>query len=454
MDVSSNDYWSLDRNSGLFNTSGKMRADSSSDTDGDCDSNDDNTENTCSDLIATSMSCFGENAMRAATGAMGYFTPSPMFTMLPTWNAAYGASVTVLRTGAYSVPRNIASIRFLTDHGIPMWMPSLPSGISCRSQSEPAGEWYFKVEDVVETELDSFNFILKHNDRPYILYFHGGAFCCCNTGTHRPLLMRIVEETGGILFALDYRRPPEHPFPTPVEDGVDAYMWLLKKIPATRIIFAGDSAGGGLVISTIEAALKQRYPAPAGAILLSPWVDLQDCTSESWTRNEKYDYIIPDLTQLFAESYRGSASWEEVSVTLSSNLHLLPPLHIECGESEVFVDQIVAFADKCHQLGVDVTCMVRPEMVHVFPMLSFSNMPQIEEAFLSMARFVEKVLPLWRTPGGERAATLTGSSLQLDEVTATTLVERESCREGMDTGVHMRGQSLEGTIITGQQQCP
>ena len=198
-----------------------------------------------------------------------------------------------------------------------------------------------------------------------MLYFHGGAFCCCNTTTHRHLLMKIVECTGAVIFALDYQRPPEFPYPIPVNDGVDAYAWLLKYLEPSNIIFAGDSAGGGLVVSAVvEAVARRSMPPPAGAILLSPWVDLEDSgISDSWTRNEKYDFILPDLTKLFAESYKGSSTWEEVSPTLSPHLNLLPPVLIECGDSEVLVDQIVAFADKCKQAGVDVDIQVREEMV-------------------------------------------------------------------------------------------
>jgi len=74
--------------------------------------------------------------------------------------------------------------------------------------------------------------------------------------------MRIVERTGATLLCIDYRRPPESPWPAPIDDCLTAYMWLLKagnltpdggESAADLIMFAGDSAGGGLCIQVLAA---------------------------------------------------------------------------------------------------------------------------------------------------------------------------------------------------------
>ena len=88
-------------------------------------------------------------------------------------------------------------------------------------------------------------------------------------------------------------------------------------IHPSRIILAGDSAGGGLVIQTIIHARRMGLPGPAGAILLSPWVDLTDeTTSDSWKRNINYDYLPPDLARMFATLFRGDHCWEEVCASM------------------------------------------------------------------------------------------------------------------------------------------
>jgi len=227
----------------------------------------------------------------------------------------------------------------------------------------------------------------------YVLYMHGGAFCVCNTGTHRGIQFRLVAATGARVFAVDYRRPPEFPFPTPLDDCLVAYKFLLRTVNSSQIIFMGDSAGGGLVVSTMLAARDEGLPLPAAAVLLSPWVDLADNSADSWERNKEYDYIPLPLAKFFAEAYRGSASWEAVSPACVTDLSRLPPLLIECGELEVLVDQIVKFAAKCIAAGIEVELNVRDDMVHVFQLFSFTDMPQCVQSFETIAKFCARAVP-------------------------------------------------------------
>ena len=78
------------------------------------------------------------------------------------------------------------------------------------------------------------------------------------------------------MFAINYRLAPETQFPGQLHDAVSAYLRLTEdlKIPPENIIFAGDSAGGGLVLATLMYLRDEGYPLPSGAILMSPWVDL------------------------------------------------------------------------------------------------------------------------------------------------------------------------------------
>lgn len=310
---------------------------------------------------------------------------------MSSWNYLFGAAVKLLRSIAYTIPRDIQSIRLLTDNGIPTWCPTLPYGVARKPTIEPfSGEWYYPKEVTVFTDVG-----IPRHDGVYILYIHGGAFCCCNTETHRGILYRLVSSTNACIFAFDYRRPPEFPFPAPVQDCLGAYKWLLENgIHHSKILFAGDSAGGGLCVTTLLAIAEENLDMPAGAILLSPWVDLSDTsTSDSWIRNAEYDYLPPDLTDLFAKTYKGDAEWEDVSPTYSTKLHLLPPLLVECGAYEVLMDQILKFCAKCLSADVNLEVNVREDMIHVFQLFTFTGMPQCLDSFKSIAAFCSKHVP-------------------------------------------------------------
>ena len=117
-----------------------------------------------------------------------------------------------------------------------------------------------------------------------ILYFHGGAFALCTAKTHRALLTNLCQKTNSDILCPNYRRPPVNPWPIPVDDCVECYRWLLENagVSPRDIVFAGDSAGGGLVLSVMGAAKAAGLPLPAGGILWSPWVDLTDSFSGTW----------------------------------------------------------------------------------------------------------------------------------------------------------------------------
>ncbi|KAJ1554312.1 hypothetical protein HK405_005430 [Cladochytrium tenue] len=117
-----------------------------------------------------------------------------------------------------------------------------------------------------------------------IVYFHG----------HRYLAARLSETSGCRVLSVDYRLAPEHPFPLPLHDAICAHLWLADPLntgptdpdadgarnsaqpQAPGVVFAGDSAGGGLSIALALWA-RDRLPPhlqPLGVVAMAPWVDL------------------------------------------------------------------------------------------------------------------------------------------------------------------------------------
>ena len=185
--------------------------------------------------------------------------------------------------------------------------------------------------------------------------------------------MRMVEKTGATVMVHDYRRPPEHPYPAAIDDVFACYVWLLQSgVPAACLTIAGDSAGGGMVISLMAAIKEKGLPMPAGGVLLSPWVDLADVTSPSWGENwPANDYLPPRLATLFAKAYAGRKSLSDPKVSpTNEDLTGFPPLLVIVGEFECLRDQIVAFAAKARAAGVEVELEVSAGMVHVFPLFA------------------------------------------------------------------------------------
>ncbi|KAJ7683981.1 hypothetical protein B0H17DRAFT_1169866 [Mycena rosella] len=115
-----------------------------------------------------------------------------------------------------------------------------------------------------------------------MLYVHGGGYFWGSINTHRYQLIRYARKIKGRVFAVNYRKAPQYPWPCPLQDVLAAYLYLIrpppdalhKAVPPSKIVLAGDSAGGGLCLSVLTILRDMGLPMPAGCVLISPWVDL------------------------------------------------------------------------------------------------------------------------------------------------------------------------------------
>ncbi|TGO65967.1 hypothetical protein BOTNAR_0071g00040 [Botryotinia narcissicola] len=125
-----------------------------------------------------------------------------------------------------------------------------------------------------------------------MLYVHGGAYFFGSTDEHRYQMQRHARKLKAVVVAPRYRLAPQFPFPCGLNDCLAVYLSLLDDLQPSSIIFAGDSAGGGMVLSMLVILRDNGLPLPAGAILISPWVDLTH-SFPSVAADNPLDYIPP-----------------------------------------------------------------------------------------------------------------------------------------------------------------
>jgi len=201
-----------------------------------------------------------------------------------------------------------------------------------------------------------------------VLYFHGGAYCLGSIATHRTLVGNLARAASARVASVEYRLAPEDPFPAAVDDAVAAYRALIASgTPATRIAFAGDSAGGGLTAATLLALRDAGDPLPACAVCISPWLDLS-CSGDSMrTRAEQDPMIVPAQLRALGEAYLAGASpHAPLASPVFGDLRGLPPILIHVGTAETLLDDSTRFAERALAAGVDVALEVWDEMIHVW----------------------------------------------------------------------------------------
>lgn len=154
-----------------------------------------------------------------------------------------------------------------------------------RRPNEPLrAEWIEMRKDYNERKAKN-----ETSDR-VMLYVHGGAYYFGSVDEHRYQMQRHARRLKARVFAPRYRLAPQFPFPCGLLDCLAAYLCLLQEYNPSKILLAGDSAGGGMVLS-LQCILRDRgLPLPAGSILLSPWVDLTH-SFPSCAGDASLDYI-------------------------------------------------------------------------------------------------------------------------------------------------------------------
>jgi len=202
-----------------------------------------------------------------------------------------------------------------------------------------------------------------------VLYFHGGGFVVGSPETALCLTANLVVRTGLRAMSVDYRLAPESPFPAAIEDGLGAYRALLDGGEApSSIVFAGDSAGGGLCVTTCLAAKEAGLPMPAALVAFSPDVDATRTGDSIDAKTGLDPFFTRESLRINDEMYLGGTSphhpW--LSPAVVADLTGLPPMLLQAGTNEVLLDDATRLAARARDANVDVILDITADVPHVF----------------------------------------------------------------------------------------
>ena len=220
--------------------------------------------------------------------------------------------------------------------------------------------------------------------RHVVLYFHGGVYVMGDAALAADLASQVARRTRARAISVDYRLAPEHPYPAAVDDALAAYQALLKDGTAPAdIIFAGESAGGGLAIATLVNARDHGLPLPAAAYAMSPYADLTLAGTTMHTKRDADPLLSPEALRARVGDYTAG---QDAALGLISpvfaDLSGLPPLIIQAGTHEVLLDDAIRLARQAATADVQVTLDITPGVPHVFQ----AYHPILDEAAAALDR--------------------------------------------------------------------
>jgi acetyl esterase/lipase len=160
--------------------------------------------------------------------------------------------------------------------------------------------------------------------------------------------------------------------------------------PARAIFVAGDSAGGGLTLSTLVAARDTGVRLPEAAVVISGWTDLACSGDTIRTRADIDPMVTESLLQRMAGEYlQGGDPKQPLASPLYADLQGLSPLLMQVGDAEVLLDDTLRAAEKAKAAGVDVSLEVYPEMVHIFQLFA-PVLPEGQQAIERIGTFLKQ----------------------------------------------------------------
>jgi acetyl esterase len=230
---------------------------------------------------------------------------------------------------------------------------------------------------------------------PVVIWFHGGGWVVGTLDSHDPVCRALANRTPCVVVAVDYRLAPEAPFPAALEDSWAATQWVAEEAlklgaDASRIVVAGDSAGGNLA-AAVALRARDRGLDLALQVLVYPVTDAE-LESESYQRLATGLNLTRAKMEWYWQQYLGGADGHdpEASPLRAPDLSGVAPAIVQTAEHDPLLSEGEAYARRLQEAGVPVTLTRYDAVIH-----GFIRMPAlVAEADFALAEIASAVAAL------------------------------------------------------------
>ncbi len=226
-------------------------------------------------------------------------------------------------------------------------------------------------------------------------HVHGGGYVLGGGDSAVGEAALIAGALGLNAVSVDYRMPPDHPFPAAVDDAVAVYRKVAADHPAAKIFIGGTSAGGGLSLAIVHRLKELGIDLPGALWLGTPWADLTK-TSDSLYTNEGIDRVLvtyDGLIQAMAELYAGDESLTHPLISpLYGDFEGFPPTQLVTGTRDMFLSDTARTHRKLRAAGVTADLNVYEGMSHAEYLMVLGS-PESRQVFSDLGAFLVEHLP-------------------------------------------------------------
>lgn len=236
--------------------------------------------------------------------------------------------------------------------------------------------------------------IAASNRDRVLLHLHGGGYVL-NPGEAGTLEAVYMAGFGGIkVVSVDYRMPPDFPYPAALNDALTVYRELLKTYPSEKIGVFGTSTGGGMTLALVLRAKAEGLPLPGAIAPGTPWTDLTK-TGDSYFTNDGVDNILvsyegwlKDAAWLYAD---GHDLRDPLLSPVYGDVKGFPPTLLTTGTRDLFLSNTVRMHLKLREACVVTDLLVFEGMSHAQYYMA-ADAPETAFHFSELGRFFDRHL--------------------------------------------------------------
>ncbi len=223
-------------------------------------------------------------------------------------------------------------------------------------------------------------FIYNDQEKPEqtVFYFHGGAYVNQPNNQQLTMSARTAKETGAEVVLMVYPKIPVYTCAEAYDACIDYYLDYVEKNDCGKIVFMGDSAGGGLALGIAEVLKERGEKGPEELILISPWAD----ASMSNPDIEDYLDVDPMLGRdglaRMGRIWAGNLDVKDPMVSpIYGDLEGLCPVLLTTGTWEVLYPDTLLLKEKLEEAGVECRYIEKDRMIHCYPI---TPIPEAKDA--------------------------------------------------------------------------
>jgi len=227
-----------------------------------------------------------------------------------------------------------------------------------------------------------------------LVHFHGGGYVLNGGEASTGEAVLAAHYSGLKAISVDYRMPPEHPFPAAVDDAVAVWKAVIEGRNPATVGMLGTSAGGGLTLTTVLKLKRLGLPLPGALAPSTPWTDLTGA-SDSYRVNEDVDAIFSrfdGFAKAMADLYAGAAGVTDPLVSpIFGDFAGFPPTILTTGTRDILLSDTVRAYRALRAAGVEARLEVHEAMSHAEYIYAFDS-PESATTFGDIAAFFDKHL--------------------------------------------------------------